>query len=78
MPDDHDEQARNALETEVAALAAVWGRGDPLDLALRADCAGRLAALRGRFAEETAAARAIYERIIDAPARAAGWTGRQA
>jgi peroxiredoxin len=36
-----------------------------------------IAALRARLAEETAAARAIYEKIIDAPARAAGWTGRE-
>jgi glutamate-ammonia-ligase adenylyltransferase len=36
------------------------------------------AALRARLTDETATARAIYEKIIDAPARAAGWTGREA
>lgn len=55
MADDRDEQhARNALEEEVAALAATWGRGDPQDLALRADCAGRLTALRGRYRDAPA------------------------
>jgi glutamate-ammonia-ligase adenylyltransferase len=37
-----------------------------------------IAALRARLADETAATRAIYEKIIDTPARAAGWTGRAA
>jgi len=34
-------------------------------------------ALRARLAAETAATRAIYERIVETPARAAGWTGRK-
>jgi glutamate-ammonia-ligase adenylyltransferase len=37
-----------------------------------------IAALRARLAAETAATRAIYEKIIETPARAAGWTGRGA
>jgi len=36
-----------------------------------------IAALRARLAAETVAARAIYQRIIEAPARAAGWTARR-
>jgi ATP-dependent DNA helicase RecQ len=52
--DDRDDQARNALEREVAALASTWGRGDPLDLVLRADCAGRLAGLRNRYRDAPA------------------------
>jgi glutamate-ammonia-ligase adenylyltransferase len=36
-----------------------------------------IAALRARLAAETAAARAIYERIVEAPARATGWTARR-
>jgi ATP-dependent DNA helicase RecQ len=52
--DDRDEQAQHALEREVAALASTWGRGDPLDLVLRADCAGRLAALRNRYRDAPA------------------------
>jgi glutamate-ammonia-ligase adenylyltransferase len=35
-----------------------------------------LAGLRARISTETAAARAIYRRIVEAPARAAGWQGR--
>jgi glutamate-ammonia-ligase adenylyltransferase len=36
-----------------------------------------IATLRSRLAAETAATRAIYERIVEAPARAAGWTARR-
>jgi glutamate-ammonia-ligase adenylyltransferase len=36
-----------------------------------------LEALRARLAAETAATRAIYERIVETPARAAGWTARR-
>ncbi|HTR85587.1 MAG TPA: bifunctional [glutamine synthetase] adenylyltransferase/[glutamine synthetase]-adenylyl-L-tyrosine phosphorylase [Reyranella sp.] len=35
-----------------------------------------IAALKARLADETAAARAIYKRIVEEPARAAGWKGR--
>ena len=35
-----------------------------------------IAALRQRIAAETAAARAIYVRVIEEPARAAGWKPR--
>lgn len=38
--------------------------------------AGDLAELRARIATETAAARAIYERIVEQPARDAGWQAR--
>jgi glutamate-ammonia-ligase adenylyltransferase len=34
-------------------------------------------ALRARLAEATSESRAIYERIVEAPARAAGWTPRR-
>ena len=36
-----------------------------------------LASLKARIATEAAAARAIYERIIEAPARVAGWQARR-
>jgi glutamate-ammonia-ligase adenylyltransferase len=36
-----------------------------------------LASLKARIAAEAAAARAIYERIIEAPARVAGWQARR-
>ncbi len=36
-----------------------------------------LASLKARIATEAAAARAIYERIVEAPARAAGWQARR-
>jgi ATP-dependent DNA helicase RecQ len=52
--DRDDQQARHTLEQEVAGLAATWGRGDAQDLVLRADCAGRLSALRGRYRDAPA------------------------
>ena len=39
--------------------------------------AADLADLKARIATEAAAARAIYERIVEAPARAAGWQSRR-
>jgi glutamate-ammonia-ligase adenylyltransferase len=39
--------------------------------------AADLASLKARIATEAAIARAIYERIIEAPARAAGWQSRR-
>ena len=39
--------------------------------------AADLAELRARIAAETAAARAIYQRIVEEPARAAGWQPRR-
>ncbi len=39
--------------------------------------AADLASLKARIATEAAAARAIYERIVEAPARAAGWQARR-
>ena len=38
--------------------------------------AGTFAELAGRIEAETAAARAIYERIVEQPAMAAGWQPR--
>ena len=38
--------------------------------------AADLIALKARIAREATAARAIYERIVEAPARAAGWKPR--
>jgi glutamate-ammonia-ligase adenylyltransferase len=40
--------------------------------------AADLAELRARIDAETAAARAIYQRIVEEPARAAGWKPRSA
>ncbi len=39
--------------------------------------AADLTSLKARIAAEAAAARAIYERIVEAPARAAGWQARR-
>ena len=38
--------------------------------------AADLADLQARIAAETAAARAIYQRVVEEPARAAGWKPR--
>jgi ATP-dependent DNA helicase RecQ len=70
-----DADPRQALSTEVAALAADWEAGDPDDPLLRAACARRLDTLRGRWreapllfgAEVVARLRALAEAIARPP-----------
>jgi glutamate-ammonia-ligase adenylyltransferase len=64
---DGDESAfdeAKAPEGQQRLIAATEGTSD-------------LGELRGRIEAETAAARAIYQRIVEEPARAAGWQPRR-
>jgi ATP-dependent DNA helicase RecQ len=45
---------RKEVASQVAALTAAFERGDPADAALVRSCEERLAALRGRWREESA------------------------
>ena len=60
---------RTRLDTYVNFAARYGGRGAVMVIDLDG--------LKARIAAEAATARAIYERIVEVPARAAGWQARR-
>ncbi len=82
-------QATRALLSDVQSLLRLTLNGDEAAfdetsapegqrrLIAATEDAADLADLKARIATEAAAARAIYERIVEVPARAAGWQARR-
>ena len=79
---------RSALLYDVQSLLRLTLDGDEADfdearapegqrrLIARTEGEPDIARLKARIAEEAAAAHAIYQRIVEAPAREAGWKPR--
>jgi glutamate-ammonia-ligase adenylyltransferase len=67
---------RLTLDTDESAFDETRAPEGQQRLIATTEGAADLADLRARIAAETAAARAIYQRIVEEPARAAGWQPR--
>src|SRR6266446_1744381 len=77
LPSDVQSLLRLTLDGDESAFDESKAPEGQQRLIAATEGAADLAELRARIAAETAAARAIYRRIVEEPARAAGWQPRR-